>query len=362
MQTSYERYRSALSHIPSSAYDIIAEGAVQARLQEHFGVKTWWDVQDILGSDKRFVGPRYIGPELQTYPDGSSETIVSGGPRAKTIETPMGPIGAFTYFPWADVTEPSQLEGRWGWNGKMEWWDFSNVAREIDALEERGKYWIAAHGDPSGLQHLCMWVGDEDFLCILASDEELAVAMIEKHNEIRLEHALRTLEAGGGRIHELDGGGDYGTQRALLIRPEMFRRYFKPLYKKFYKEIKDNYDVKIQFHSCGSIVDIIPDLIEVGVDILDPIQPAAAGMEPKSLKEAFGRSLVFHGGMDIQELLPHGTPEEVRKEVRRLYSILGQDGGYILAPSHNIQVDTPVENILAMYDEAARIRREMEAD
>jgi uroporphyrinogen decarboxylase len=357
--TGYESISRTFTKSPNVSCDLLAETEVQKTLKEYFKTDNWLDVMDKLGSDKRSVVPRYIGPELKMFSDGSFECMHSGGPREKKIETPSGLISSFVFHPWSDIESIEQLEGRYGWNGRLEWWDFKNIARQIDILEERGDYWIATFGDPSGLQHLTMWVGDEAFLCILAADEELAVAMIEKHNEDRLRYALNCLEAGGGRINELDGGGDYGTQRGLLIRPEMFRRYFKPLYAKFYKEIKSNYDVKIQFHSCGSIVDIIPDLIEVGVDILDPIQTSAAGMDPANLKANFGESLVFHGGIDIQNLLPNGTPDEVRRGIREMHNILGNDGGYIIAPSHNIQVDTPVENILAMYDEISKLKNEI---
>jgi uroporphyrinogen decarboxylase len=238
----------------------------------------------------------------------------------------------------------------------MEWWDFSTIPAQIDALEARGPYWISAHGDPSGLQHLEMWVGDERFLLLLAEDPDLVMAMIEVHNRNRLEHALKTLEAGGGRIHELNGGGDYGTQNNLLISRGMFRRYFKDLYLRFYREIKRNFDVEIFFHSCGAVDALIPDLIEMGVTILNPIQVRAHGMEISSLKDRFGASLTFHGGIDIQHTLPFCTPEEVRREVRRTIDILGRDGGYILAPTHAIQPDAPVENIIAMYEEAQNRR------
>ena len=241
---------------------------------------------------------------------------------------------------------------RWGSSGKLEWWDFSEIPAQIDALEAAGPYWITAHGDPSGLQHLQMWVGDERFLLLLASDPDLAMAMIEAHNRGRLEHALKTLEAGGGRIHELNGGGDYGTQKGLMISPRMFRHYFKELYLRFYCEIKRCFDVEIFFHSCGGVADLIPELIEVGVTILDPIQVRARGMEIEALKARYGDRLTFHGGIDIQELLPKGTVDEVRREVRRVIDTLGAGGGYILAPTHALQMDTPVENMLAIYEEA----------
>jgi uroporphyrinogen decarboxylase len=103
------------------------------------------------------------------------------------------------------------------------------------------------------------------------------------------------------------------------------------------------------YHSCGTIWRFVPDLIECGVDVLDPIQPTCPKMQPESLKAEFGNRISFHGGIDMQELLPHGTPAQVEAEVRRYCEVLGKDGGYIMAPAHLFQPDVPPENILAVY-------------
>jgi uroporphyrinogen decarboxylase len=352
---SYERVRATVSHqVPDRVpCDFSAEKEILKRLYDYFGLHTLEELLNVLEIDRRSVGPAYVGPPLQTFADGSYESIVSGGPHYKDVpldDTSM--TSSIVYFPWADVAKPDDLQGRYGWNGHISWWDFSVIPQQIDALEAQGPYWITTHGDPSGLQHLCMWAGDEKFLMTLATDEELAMAMIEKHNEYRLEHALKSLEAGGGRIHELGGGGDYGAQNGLLISKAMFRRYFKPLYLKFYQTIKRNFDVEIFFHSCGSIAELIPELIEVGVTILDPIQTSARHMEIEKLKQHYGDRLTFHGALDVQKLLPFATEAEVRQAVRHAIAVLGASGGYILAPSHALQPDTPLENILALYEEA----------
>lgn len=352
---SYERVRAAVSHKPSDRVpcDFLAEPIVWDRIMKYFGVETREEVLDILDIDVRHVGPRYIGPPLIVDENGLHEIVISGGPRTRWIYNEAGDYTeGIAWHPWADVEEPEDLIGRTHWIGKMEWWDFSHVEEDIDRINEKQPRWIKAHGDPSGLQHLTMWVGDEKFLCDLAADEDLAVAMIEQANKNRLEHALMTLEAGKGKIHELEGGGDYSTQNGLLISKPMFRKFFKDLYVNFYREIKKNYDVEIFFHACGSIVDLIPELIEVGVTILDPIQPSARGMEINALKKNFGKDLTFHGAIDVQQVLPRYTPEQLTEEVKRVISILGKDGGYILAPSHNLQFDTSLDNILTMYETA----------
>ncbi|MCP4166323.1 MAG: hypothetical protein GY759_10570 [Chloroflexi bacterium] len=352
---SYERVRAAVNHQPPDRVpcDFAAEKLVLQRLLEYFDIQTKEELLDVLDIDRRTVGPSYVGPPLQRFADGSYERIVSGGPVYSGVTMPNGEQAeAIVKFPWADVTRPQELAGRYGWDGHIDWWDFSTIPAQIDALQEKGPYWIAAHGDPSGLQHVCMWAGDEKFMLILAMDEDLAVAMIEQHNMYRLEHALKTLEAGAGRIHELHGGGDYGGQKHLLISKKMFRTYFKELYVKFYAEIKKHFDVEIFFHTDGAIYDLISDLIDVGVTVLNPIQVSAQGMDIVKLKSEFGDRLTFHGAIDVQQLLPTATVAEVREEVRRTISVLGNKGGYILAPTHNLQPDTPIENILAMYEQA----------
>jgi uroporphyrinogen decarboxylase len=149
---------------------------------------------------------------------------------------------------------------------------------------------------------------------------------------------------------------DLGTQRGLFFSPEMFRTFIKPRLQKLI-DMTHRHGVKFLFHSCGAIRPLIEDLIEIGVDILDPLQAAAAGMEPQALKDAYGGDICLQGGICTQYLLPRSTPEEVRKEVRRRVEILGAGGGYILAPCHVLQTDVPTENILAMCEAALEAMR-----
>jgi uroporphyrinogen decarboxylase len=136
-----------------------------------------------------------------------------------------------------------------------------------------------------------------------------------------------------------------------MLSPELFDRYFAPRMRIMFDEFKrTNPDIKLAWHSCGSVVDLIPRFIDLGVDILNPIQPLAEGMDPQWLKQTYGDKLAFFGGICVQELLPRGTQSEIINEVRRRMGILGGNGGYIVAPAHNIQDDTPVENILAFFE------------
>ena len=147
---------------------------------------------------------------------------------------------------------------------------------------------------------------------------------------------------------------DYGMQNSPIMRPATFREFYKPHLKRFC-DLGRQFGCKVFHHDDGAIREFIPDLIECGIDILNPIQWPCPGMEQKGLKRDFGPRLCFHGGIDNQRIMPFGTAQEVRAEVRHNIDALAADGtGYILAPCHNIQANTPLENILAMYDEAWR--------
>ena len=163
----------------------------------------------------------------------------------------------------------------------------------------------------------------------------------------------KRLLTGGRRIFAIFFGQDFGTQRGELIAPEMFRKLIAPYYKKIFSWIHENTCWKVFFHCCGSIYKLIPILIDCGVDILNPVQCEATGMDPSRLKKEFGDKLVFWGGgIDTQTILAKGTVDEVRQQVKERIKILSPEGGFVFNPVHNIQHGVPSENILACYDAA----------
>jgi uroporphyrinogen decarboxylase len=192
--------------------------------------------------------------------------------------------------------------------------------------------------------------GYEKFLMDLVTEAEYLPHLMD-----RIMHYI--IDAGkvllGMGVDILWCGDDFGGQSGMLIDPVTWRSQIKPRIKFMFEEFrKVQPDIKLAWHSCGSILPILPDFIELGLDILNPIQPLAKGMEPEFLKSEYGKDLTFFGGIDVQELLPTGTPQQVKDEVRRRIDILGKNGGYIIAPAHNIQPDTPVENVQAFFEAA----------
>jgi len=159
------------------------------------------------------------------------------------------------------------------------------------------------------------------------------------------------LEELGDNVDIIKIGDDLGTEKSLMISPNMYREILKPIHADFIDFIKARTKAKIFFHSDGDVAPLIEDFIEMGIDILNPIQTSAGSMSDlPALKKRFGDNIVFCGGIDTQNILPHGSPEEVRQEVRRVMQILGPGGGCMIGAVHTIMNDVPPENVLAMVD------------
>jgi uroporphyrinogen decarboxylase len=185
----------------------------------------------------------------------------------------------------------------------------------------------------------------------LLLNQSFFAGLLERLAEIHAGMVERALEEAHEYVDLVALADDVGTQNGPLMRPELYRQLIKPSHRRICDTVK-RFSKPILYHTCGSVYALIPDFIEAGVDILNPIQVRAAGMETQRLKREFGRELAFWGGIDIQEVLPRGTPAQVRDEVRRLIDDLGPGGGYVISAAHNIQPEVPPENLVAMYDTA----------
>lgn len=192
--------------------------------------------------------------------------------------------------------------------------------------------------------------GLEKFLMDMMMEAEYIDPLLDEIQFIHTEYGKKMIEMGADVLW---CGDDFGTQTSLIMDKDTWRRVFKPRIIQMFAEFrKVNPDIKLAWHSCGTLKPLIPEFIEIGLDILNPIQPMAKDMEPELLKKEFGKDLIFFGGICVQDLLPNGTPESIKAEVKRRAKILGEGGGYIIAPAHNIQDDTSVENIMAMFEAA----------
>jgi uroporphyrinogen decarboxylase len=227
------------------------------------------------------------------------------------------------------------------------------LEEEVDQYRrENINFVVALSQSYGGILETALWLrGFSDFYMDIASNNRECAYLLDSITEYFIAWNQNYLGAVGMKADILAVGDDYGMQDRTILSPDLWRKQIKPRYARLIENAKSRYKHLRWFHhSCGSIFPIIDDMIAIGIDILNPIQPLAKDMQPEKLKKAFGKRIVFHGGIDIQKLLPFADPDTIKKEVRRIIEILSEDGGYIVAPTHNIQALTPPENICAFYD------------
>ncbi len=199
--------------------------------------------------------------------------------------------------------------------------------------------------------NLGRWGSYQEWLYTMGADPNYVRSWYDRKIENLLENVKLYADAVGDHIDVFWLMEDFGTQKGMMISPKSFKELVAPYYKRLFSWIHANTAWKIFFHSCGGIYPIIDTLIDCGIDILNPVQTAAAGMDPHRLKAEFGSRITFWGGgIDTQDTLPFGTPEDIREQVRERIRVFGPGGGFVFNPIHNIQEDVPVENLVAMYD------------
>jgi len=349
MMNAKERILTAVARqVPDRVpMDFHANPWVYQRLHQDLGTSTHRELLTRLRSDvvdlRGVVDPRYRGPVPQSRELGDGVRENFWGWRQKIVQTATGPEDSFVEFILAGATSIDELQRhRWP---SADWFDFSDFAARLDPWRD---FAVMASG-ASVLQHPMFLRGIDNLLMDMAVRPEMAHWLMDSFTNFYLDFFDRMFTAARGRIDILRTADDLGTQRGLFFSPAMFRIFTKPRLKKLV-DMTHDHGVKFLFHSCGAIRPLIDDLIEIGIDVLDPLQAAADGMEPETLKREYGDRVCLHGGICTQYLLPRAAPDEVRDEVRRRVDILGAGGGYILAPCHVLQTDVTTDNIMAMSD------------
>ena len=326
-------------------------------LLSHFGVETGDELRQAMNIDIRGVTPRYIGPDGQA-PIGSdtgADTVFGGTEYMKCDFDGSGGI-AGTYAddlgsrPFKHFTSVREIE-EFSWPS-IEWFDFSSLQEDCQRYSEYG---IRLGGWSPIISRVLELFGMERGLVYFHERPDLIHATIERVTDFYCDFYDTALKATDGGVQIIGFGDDFATQRDLLLSPAMWRAFSKePLARLF--SLGKRYGVHVFFHSCGAVRSVMPDLIEIGLDALFPVQPNARGMDHHELKAEFGDDLSFWGGIDVQHVLPFGKVEDVRRHVRGRIESLGAGGGYVLSSSHNLLKAFPLENILAMYDEASKTR------
>lgn len=323
--------------------DYFGTPEINAGLMKYFGVDSIEKIYGCLGTDIRYVQPPYIGPKLQTFDDG--KTIDIWGIIRKPMPNEYGEYAEPINLPFAKWQTVEEAES-YNWPS-ADWYDYDAVPalcqKYHDAAIATGSF-----GVQDFINQIAYGRGVEQVLIDIATENPVYLYIVQKRRKFFLEYIERILQAAKGRIDIVLCGDDFGSQRAALISPATFDKIFAPLKKEFF-DMVHSYGAKVSHHSCGSTRQLIPHFIATGMDALQTIQPQAAGMNPYELKKEFDGRIVLHGGVDVQGWLQKAKPSEVEKEVNNLMDKVGKNGGYILAPCHNIQPDTPLENVLAIY-------------
>ena len=369
MLSSRERVLCALNHEEPDRVPIFfgASGATSMlapaydRLKAHLGFQSetqvFWramqyatldeEIMARFGADGRIL---LSGPAPSTLerdlPDGSffdgwgvHWRLTPGCPYYEIAEHPLAhaSLEDLAAYSWPDLAHPGRFVG------------LKEQARQI---QQDGHAVVALSG-VSPFEYSYMLRGVERWLTDLAGDPDFATALLRQVTELQKAGAARLLDEAGEYIDVVVMGDDLGSQTGTLISPAMYRRLVKPFHADLIQTIKARTHARIFYHSAGAVYPLLNDLVEIGVDLLNPVQVSARWMgDTARLKREFGSRLSFCGGIDTQDVLPHGSPDDVCREVRRRIQDLAPGGGYILAAVHCIQPDVPPENVVALLEEA----------
>jgi uroporphyrinogen decarboxylase len=330
---------------------------VDARLLQDLGCKNKEEVLRHFDVDFRYLqGPSYAGQKMAEYDDGTTEDLWGVRRRVMNIERERaGHHYKWSYkhvaiSPLEHMETVAEIEKYDKWPSADNW-DYSGFEAQCD--EHRGEYVVINMGDrldrTAQFKPMMYIRGMEQAYIDLGVNPEIAECIIEHIKTYFLEYNERVFKAAKGKIDIFMMGDDFGTQQNSMMSVDMWRHFFKPGFKA-YIELAHKYGMKVMHHTCGSVVELIPEFIDCGLDILQSLQPLAEGMDLGKLKQKYGKDICFQGGMDIQHTLPNGSPDDVREMVRSQFEKGKPGGGYITCTAHNIQPDTPTENIKALFE------------
>ena len=304
-------------------------------LLQRFDIDFRWIVPNWVQVVERKDVPGYI--DMWGVPYKATEDrdhcVVDGAPmRPATLET-------IDDFQWPDPNDPEQFKG---------------LREKAKTLYENTDYVIGADAIKAGvLMNALQLRGYDQFFMDLVIDKEFAEALMDRILDTLKQMWSRYMEAVGPYVQVAYVTDDLGSQSSLLISPKLFREMLKPRMKELHDHIKSLADVKLMFHTDGAVLPLVDDFLEMNVDILNPVQTSVSGLEDTfALKKTFGDRLSFHGAIDVQQMLPNASTEELEREIARRVYDLGRNGGYILAPCHNIGHDIPPENVVTLFEKA----------
>ena len=327
---------------------------IQKRAMDHFGCENYEELLAFLGVDFRNnYGPSYVGQSFKKHPDGTVEDL--WGVKRKIVTYGKGTAhqGTYTEVAESPLEKFKKLEDieKYDHWASADWWDYSKV--KADCKVHHPKYCVINVGDrldrTAQLKPMMYLRGIQQIFIDMAMNPKIVETIRDHIISYFIEYNHQVFKAVDGEIDIFMMGDDIGAQTGPLLSLEMWRRYFKKAFKT-YVDIAHQYGIPVMYHTCGDVRMFIPDLIECGLDILQSLQPKATNMDIKKLKQEFGKDITFQGGMDIQHVLPLGKPADVTAMAKYALDSAKQGGGYIICTAHNIQIDTPIENVVALFE------------
>ncbi len=268
----------------------------------------------------------------RVQPEGSYYYDLAASPLAGEVS-----VSDIVNYPWPDPDDPGFTVGLMD---RVRWIRAHTEAASVLAL-------------PSAFVHISQYLRSfEDWFCDFVANPKRLEVLFDAILDVTMAIARRQLQEVGREVDMVLTSDDLGSQQAFLVSREHYLKYIKPRQQRFLRQVKDLTSAKVVFHSCGAVASIIEDLIEMGVDGLNPVQPQAAGMNPAELKKKFHGRMAFWGGTDSQRIVPRGSMDDVKRMVEDLIEAMGEGGGYVFSNCHNIQADVPLANVLAMFEHA----------
>jgi uroporphyrinogen decarboxylase len=313
---------------------------------------------DLHDVDFRYIeGPRYRGPGLHTNTN-NVEIDIWGVPRSRVSLKVDDGVGNYAESyrevfrsPLQYLTSVEEILNYDHWPSP-DWFDYSEIENQCRCIKEQGRV-VVFMGDRlnrfAQLKPAMYLRSYEQILIDMIENPEIAKTIFSQISSFYLEYGRRILEAGKGNIDILCTGDDFGGQNGTLLSPLLWIDFLKQGFKEYIR-LGKAYETYVMHHTCGSVYTLIPEMINCDLDILQSLQPEAAKMEPTVLKKEFGSHLSFQGGISIQKVLPYGSMAEVKKHVKLVLKAMSPGGAYIACTSHNIQADTPLANVAALFE------------
>jgi uroporphyrinogen decarboxylase len=317
------------------------------KMMAHLGLKTRDELLTYLDVDFRWVEPQYIGPALVNEKKKTKKDIWGVGyTRVKQGEFEFWEA---THSPLEGVTDVAELE-KYHWP-TLALFDFNSLNAQLEKYKDFAIMNAPGYSSPGLFRIIQRLLGRDSFLDVMVYHPRFFSALVVKVTDFYEAFVNAMFEVAGNRIDFFRIADDFGSQEGLMIGTDHWEMYCKPSFERIAAK-PQHLGVHLYMHSCGSVRKLLPEFISMGAQVLDPIQTRATGMSPEGLKKDFGSVICFSGALDEELLLRQGTPETVRQGVVELLDAMAPGGGFFLGPSHKLKIETPVENVLAMYQAA----------